>query len=151
MTVEDKDKIEQFTLQDIELVVGRCHGEPFCVHLLQEEDNFYFEDGEIILNCREVQNLVDAFPGMNAVKDKHPRNYEYTGKYSFVKWHVKNGWTLGERLNVCIQYDTFRIIFEMYRQDENDFQTCIQFGKRDLRAMHKIFLKLLSTNGSPAP
>ena len=156
MTVDDKDKIDAFTLVDFRLVVGRCHGSPFCVHLLQEKDYFYRDNTEIILNYEEVKSLVDAYSGLNAVKD---RIRNYTGKYSFVNWHLKNGWSFGEKLKVHVEYRkvfrrvTFLIEYQMYSIDENGFQTCIHFWKRTLRDMHKIFLQLLiqfsSTDGSP--
>ena len=149
MTVEDKDKIEQFTLQDIELVVGRCHGEPFCVHLLQEEDKWYRNNTEIILNYEEVVSLVDAFPGLNAVKDGIRK---YTGKYSFVNWHIKKGWSFGEKLRMYAQEQSFLIDYLMYSTEDNRI-LCIHFWKRTLRDMHKIFLKLLTqysaNGGSP--
>lgn len=152
MTVDDKDKIDAFTLMDFQLVVGRCHGSPFCVHLLQEKDSFYRDNTEIILNYEEVNSLVDAYSGLNAVKDRK-RNYKYTGKYSFVNWHLKNGWSFGEKLKVYVEYQSFLIEYQMYSIDENGFQTCIHFWKRTLRDMHKIFLQLLiqfsSTDGSP--
>ena len=103
MTVDDKDKIDAFTLVDFRLVVGRCHGSPFCVHLLQEKKYFYRDNTEIILNYEEVKSLVDAYSGLNAVKDRIG-NDKYTGKYSFVNWHLKNGWSFGEKLKVHVKY-----------------------------------------------
>jgi len=139
--IRTEDKGDFCELQDLQIVVAQCHFRPFCVHLIQEKDEFYYDDSEIILNREEVQSIVDAFPTLNAVKEtKEP----YRGKYSFINGQLKTGWSFGETLDLGVNYFFNLVQFELVRRNKNGFTTSLFINKRSLRDLHKIFQKLLA-------